>query len=349
MRRPGQPADLADLAADAGLSLSDIAFLAELDESTVSRLWADSGWLDRVTGSSLQRLIASVPGVEEYVTAYALASRLARLIAELADEGLHVDQAALDACWLDGVPAPYITHALRAALHTVRGDDAKVVPYMARFWGLDQDRALQRLFSSGAGRLLASPGKLLNASAELLPRLRRRGYSFHSILAEAALMHYAGRAAPDVPHLAAARDRREAMIQRSQIMGILIGHNDIDLARLYERMIADSPVLALVEEWAFPTYTRDARPEQGFTLPRSLLLKNTAAEVIREVDCYSDAYVYYLLAVYIPLALSRDSTFGLALPRLKAAIRQRLDQDSDSRLRILCEHLLRNLEGESSD
>ena len=344
MRRPDQPADLADLAAYAGLSLSDVAFLAELDESTVSRLWADPGWLDRVTGSSLQRLIASVPGVEEYVTAYALASRLARLIAELADEGLHVDHAALEACWLDGVPAPYITHALRAALHTVRGDDAKVVPYMARFWGLDQDRALERLFGSGQGRLLASPEKLLNASAELLPRLRRRGYSFHSILAEAALIHHAGRAVPDVPHLAAAHDRREAMILRSQIMGILIGHNDIDLARRYERLIADSPVLALVEEWAFPTYTRDARPEPGFTLPRSLLLRNTSAEVIREVGCYSDAYVYYLLAVYIPLALSRDSTFGLALPRLKAAVRQRLDQDGDSRLRILCEHLLRNLE-----
>src|SRR5262249_25281986 len=154
-----------------------------------------------------------------------------------------------------------------------------------------------------------------------------------------------GRAAPAVLHLAPVRDRQEAMSLRSKLMGILIGHNDFDLALRYERAVANSPVLAVVEEWAFPTYTRDARPEPGFTLPRSLLLRNTAEEVIREVNRYSDAYVYYLLAVYVPLALARDSTFGLALPRLKAAIRQRLDQDGDSRLHIRCEQTLRNLEG----
>ena len=347
MRRPDEPAALSEIAADAGLGLSDVAFIAELDESTVSRLWTDPGWLDRVTGASLQRMIASVPGVAEYVTAYSLASRLARLIADLADEGLDVDQAALEACRAAGVPAPYIANALQAALHTVRGDDAKVVSYMARFWGRDQDRALERLFSAGEGRLLADPGRLLNASAEMAPRLRRPAYSFHSILAEAALVHHAGRAGPAVPDLAPVRDRQEAMSLRSSVMGVLIGHDDLDLALRYERTVASSPVLTVVEEWAFPTYTRDARPEPGFTLSRSLLLRNTAAEVIREIGDYSDAYVYYLLTVYLPLALARDPTFGLALGRLEAAIRRRLEQSGAPRLRALCEHTLRNLEGAS--
>lgn len=346
MRRPDEPAALSEIAADAGLGLSDVAFIAELDESTVSRLWTDPGWLDRVTGASLQRMIASVPGVAEYVTAYSLASRLARLIADLADEGLDVDQAALEACRAAGVPAPYIANALQAALHTVRGDDAKVVSYMARFWGRDQDRALERLFSAGEGRLLADPGRLLNASAEMAPRLRRPAYSFHSILAEAALVHHAGRG-PAVPDLAPVRDRQEAMSLRSSVMGVLIGHDDLDLALRYERTVASSPVLTVVEEWAFPTYTRDARPEPGFTLSRSLLLRNTAAEVIREIGDYSDAYVYYLLTVYLPLALARDPTFGLALGRLEAAIRRRLEQSGAPRLRALCEHTLRNLEGAS--
>ncbi len=326
MRRPDEPAALSEIAADAGLSLSDVAFIAELDESTVSRLWADPRWLDRVTGASLQRMIASVPGVAEYVTAYSLASRLARLIADLADEGLDVDQAALDACRAEGVPAPYIANALQAAVHTVRGDAAKAVSYMARFWGRDQDRALERLFSAGPGRLLADPGRLLDASAEL-----------------------AGRAAPAVLDLTPVRDRQEAMSLRSSAMGTLIGHNDLDLALRYERMVARSPVLIVVEEWAFPTYTRDARPEPGFTLSRSLLLRNTAAEVIREIGCYSDAYVHYLLTVYVPLALARDPTFGLALARLKTALRRRLDQDADPRLHALCEQTLRRLEGVSGD
>jgi hypothetical protein len=344
MRRPDEPAALSEIAADAGLSLSDVAFIAELDESTVSRLWADPGWLDRVTGSSLQRMIASVPGVAEYVTAYSLASRLSRLITELADEGLDVDQAALETCRAEGVPAPYIANALQAALHTVRGDDAKVVSYMARFWGRDQDRALERLFSAGTGRLLASPGRLLSASAEMAPRLRRPAYSFHSILAEAALVHHAGRAAAADLELSPVRDRQDAMSLRSSVMGALIGRDDLDLARRYERMVAGSPVLGVVEEWAFPTYTRDARPEPGFTLSRSLLLRNTAAEIIREIRCYSDAYVYYLLAVYLPLALARDPTFGLSAGRLAAAVHQRRDHADDPRLRALYERTLQSLE-----
>ena len=95
MRRAHEPVALVDLAADAGLGLSDVAFTAGLDESTVSRLWADPGWLDRVTGASLQRIIAAVPGVAEYVTSYSLSARLGRLAADLAAEGLEVDENTL--------------------------------------------------------------------------------------------------------------------------------------------------------------------------------------------------------------------------------------------------------------
>jgi hypothetical protein len=345
MRRAAEPAALADIAADAGLGLSDVAFTAGLDESTVSRLWTDPGWLDRVSGSSLQRMIASVPGVAEYVTSYSLASRLSRLVTDLAAEGLDVDEGAVDACRADGVPVPYIANALQAALHTVRGDDAKVASYLARFWGRDQDRALERLFSEGDGRLLIRPAPLLTASADLAPRLRRPAYSFHAILAAAVIAHHAQRAVPGVLDLAPASDRLEALSLRSNVMGVLIGHDDFDLASRYGRMVDESPVLTVVEDWAFPTYTRDVRPEPGFTLPRSMLLRNTAAEVVREIGTYSGAYVHYVLSVYLPRALARDPTFGLALPALGAAIRQRLDRDGDPALHAVCERTLRDLGG----
>jgi hypothetical protein len=334
------------MAADAGLSLSDVAFTAELDESTISRLWTDPSWLDRVSGASLQRLIASVPGVAEYVTAFSLASRFAQLAAELRAEGLGVDENAVEACRADGVPAPYIANALQAALYTVRGEDAKVASYLARFWGRDQDRALDRLFSDGDGRMLAHPGRLLDASAEIAPRLRRPAYSFHAILAGAVLAHHAQRAVPGVAlDLSSVRDRHEAMSLRSNVMGALIEHDDFDLAIRYERLVSGSSVLGVIEDWAMPTYTRDARPEAGFALPRNILLRNTAAEVVREINCYGGAYVHYLLSVYLPRALARDPTFGLALDTLQTAIRQRLDRDDDPALRAVCERMLRNLGG----
>jgi hypothetical protein len=284
----------------------------------------------------------------EYVTAYSLASRLSRLIAQLADVGLYVDTAAINSSQAEGLPVPYLANALQAALHTARGDNPQAASYLARFWGKDQDQALRRLFSAAPNGLLTNPGRLVEASAELAPRLRRPGYSFHAILAEAAIVHHA-RANPEVFHLSHVGDRQEAMSLRSSVMGILISTNDFDIAERYEHLVAKSPVLIGIEEWSFPTYTRDTRPEPGFNLSRSLLLRNTAAEVIREIDVYSDAYVHYLLSVYVPLAVSRDPTFGLALPRLKTAVSDRLSRDGDPRLRALCERTLRTLEGVPGD
>jgi hypothetical protein len=188
---------LGDIAEEAGLYPSDVALTSELDESTISRLWTDPHWLDRVTGASMQRLMASVPGVHEYAGWRSVATRLSRLAAELGEEGLDVDEGAIESCRADGVPVQFIADALQAALHAVRGEDGKAAAYLARFWGRDQDRALERLFSGGQGRLLIRPGRLLSASAEIAPRLQRGGYSFHAILATAVLAHHATEGQPD--------------------------------------------------------------------------------------------------------------------------------------------------------
>jgi hypothetical protein len=182
----------------------------------------------------------------------------------------------------------------------------------------------------------------------MAPQLRRRGRSFHAMLAEAAVAHHAHVPLSPVSEPAIG-DRREALSFRSSVMGTLISDNDFDAAERYEHMTARMPVLEITEEWCFPTYTRDTRPDPGFSLPRSILLRNTAAEVIREIGAYSDAYVHYLLSVYVPLAFSRDPTFGLAISGLQAAIRDRLGQDGDPRLKSVCEATLRPLEGRASD
>lgn len=343
------PASLSEMAGNAGLGLSDVALLADLEESTVSRLWADPLWLDRVTGSTLQHVIAAVPGVAGYVALQPLAARLSRLTVALADAGLDVDPAGVRAAQDDGVPAPHTANALNAALHVVRGDTKKAPPLLARLWGRDQDQALTRLFSHGPDRLLANPEHLIQASAEMAPQLRRRGRSrsFNAMLAEAAIAHHARVELADSPSKIG--DRQDALSLRSSIMGTLIIDNDFDAADRYEHLIARTPLLAVIEEWSFPTYTRDTRPDPYFSLPRSILLRNTAAEVIREIGVYSDAYVHYLLSVYVPLGFSRDPTFGLAAAGLVTAIRDRLRRDGDPRLKSVCETMLRLLEGRSSD
>ena len=351
MRPPDRPRALSEIAEQAGFSLSDVAFVCGLEESTISRLWTDAGWLDRVTGSSLQRLIASVPGVAHYVTAYSLAARFSWLTRALADEGLVVNDAALQSCRRDEIPEPYVGNALEAALYTMRGDVPKVVSYLARFWGRDQDRALERLYARhGDGRLLSNPQVLLTRSAELAPQTVRKAYSFHSILAQATLAHHAARTSQIDPDLwSAAADRRGAFTLRSRVMGQMIEHDDRDLAEKYERTVDSSPVLTLIEEWSFPTYTRDSRPNSDFAMPRSLLLRNTAREIVREIGQYNNAYRHYLLTTYIPLALERDPTFGLSLEKVAAAIQHRLEETDDKAMHSLYEKTIHDMNGELND
>ena len=83
-----QPRPLSKVTEDAGFTMSDVAFVSGLDESTVSRLWDDPRWLDRVSGKSLQSLAASVPGVAEYFASHSVLARRNSLVKQLEAEGL---------------------------------------------------------------------------------------------------------------------------------------------------------------------------------------------------------------------------------------------------------------------
>ena len=123
---------------------------------------------------------------------------------------------------------------------------------------------------------------------------------------------------------------------RSGIMGLLINSSDTELAQRYERMVKDTPVLEVIEEWSFPTYTRDSRPNADFSLPGSILLRKTAKEVLREINNYTDAYLFYLCRTYLPLALNKDPTFGLKLPDLGRALAARAEICEDTITRNAC-------------
>jgi hypothetical protein len=341
-----QPHSLAKVTEDAGFTMSDVAFISGLDESTISRLWDDPHWLDRVKGRSLQALVASVPGVAEYFASHSVLSRRDKLISQLEAKGLQINHQALRLSNAQGVPHQYLINALEAALSIMQGDEARTCGLIARFWGIQQNRALEALYSPAAETsLLRNPGELVSASLELIPRLNPKTYSFHTIITKAHFAHHLGMATGEIAgHLRPEiTDRQSALMTRSGIMGLLISSNDTDLAQKYERMVAATPVLSVIEEWAFPTYARDSKLNADFSLPGSLLLRRTAAEIIREVGSYPNAYIYYLVTTYIPLALSHDQTFGLRIQDLIKAISTRVETCDDATVRNACLMLIRQL------
>jgi hypothetical protein len=341
-----QPRSLSKVTEEAGFTMSDVAFVSGLDESTVSRLWDDPKWLDRVSGRSLQSLVASVPGVAEYFASHSVLSRRNDLVRQLEAEGLVVNRPALLLSASTEVPHQYLINALEAALNIMRGDERRACSYLARFWGLQQNRALESLYATEGDRaLLQNPSLLFTASIEMTPRLNRRGYSFHSILAHATFAHHLGIATGELDKrfLPPITDRQSAFMVRSGIMGLLINSSDTELAQQYEQMVKDTPVLEIIEEWSFPTYARDSKPNADFSLPGSILLRKTASEVLREIDNYTEAYLYYLCRTYLPLALGRDPTFGLKVYDLANALLARANLCEDAATRNACIDLARQI------
>jgi hypothetical protein len=342
------PLRLSDIAESSAFSMADVAFISGLEESTVYRLWDKPEWLDKISGRSLQALIATVPGLGDYVAQSSVLSRRRKLIENLAAEGLQVNESAIVRCVAGGIPEPYLSAALQAAVHIMRGENAKASSYLARFWGTGQDRALTALFSPETGTgLLNNTAQLITASAEVASHVSSKGYSFHAIISQAVFGHYIGKATGqiDVDNLPDVTDRQTAFTHRSSVMGLLINHNDRELAERYSKLVAVTPVLKTVEEWSFPTYTRDTRPNSDFTLPRSLLLRNTASEILKEIrsEDYSEAYLYYLATVYLPIALNRDETFGLRDKELLTALLECSDRSSDASIRAACQSVAQQI------
>ena len=73
-------------------------------------------------------------------------------------------------------------------------------------------------------------------------------------------------------------------------------------------------------------------------------MRKTAIEVLRETGSYTDAYLYYLCTTYLPLALTRDPTFGLKLPDLLQALKGRLEECEDPTVREACLALIGRIE-----
>jgi hypothetical protein len=188
---------------------------------------------------------------------------------------------------------------------------------------------------------------MLAAAAELAPRLNGgSAYSFNVILAKSQLVHHVTRAtgqAPDLRQRPGELDRQAAVALRSSTMGTLVGAGDPEPADRYRILVERHPAVRLVEEWAFPSWTRDCRPTLDMALPCSLLLRRTAAEALREVGTYGDGYLHYLVTTYLPLALKRDPTFGLRACELRTALQSRRDKVAEPAVRRSVDQLARHL------
>lgn len=332
---------LAQIAAASGFNVADVAYLTGLDKAHVCRLWRNPDWPDKVSSGALQSLIQVLPGVAEYVSRRALNNARAALASQLGEVGLAVNDGVF---WRlvseERVPEQYLSGALQTAVKIMGRNAADVAAHLMRFWGRPQDYALGYLFGRSGAGILSDPEPLIAASADLVEEMTARGSSFHAGVAHATLAHHLAKSrgiavGPSAP------GKMNAFAYRSGTVGMIIQTDDVSLSEQYGRAVAGSDLMQMVEDWSFPTYTRDAPVTRDFSVPRRLPLTNTAREVVRELGAYPDAYVHYLASVYLPRALRRDPTFGMQLPRLAEGIAERREMAQEPAVGRACDTFLR--------
>ncbi len=329
-------------------SIADVAVLSGASESNLSRMWDDPRWLDRIKGKSLQALISAIPRVDEYVRLYSLADRRARLFEELGERGVGVDREAFKQLIKEhDVPEQYLSNALSAAVSILDRDVDRAAGLLVRFWGREQDSALGYVLGTEPDRpgLLCDSAPLIAAAADMIHLLGNKTNSFHAIVGQANLSHHIARTADlsNTDEMLPLK-RQTALVARSIVMGKIMATNDLDVAREYCASLEKETFLAVVEEWAFPTYTHDAQVTRDFSLPRGLILLNTVTELLREIETYNDAYLFYLAATCIPRILGRDHSFGGRMSELKMALRRRLEICTEPVSQAACSTLLKDLE-----
>lgn len=342
-----EPQLLAHFADDAGYTRSDVAFLSGLEESTVGRLWSEPNWLDRISGRSLQALIPILPGVVDYLATQSLERRRSEIIEQLARRGLEVKtRRVVDIPLSRSTPEPYVGNALEAALHIMNRDVLLAARHLTRFWGKDQDLVLGRLFDQSHHGLLNNTAKLLEAAEHVGRDMRRHDNSFHCFMGYATVVHHIARSAGDVDAEPFSGARQQAFLSRSRTIGMIIKNDDFDMVDTYARVVNGDPVAGMIEDWSFPTYAHDAPVSKDFLLPRSLLLARTAEELCREAREYNDAYLYYLLTVYLPRAVRRDATLGGRRGDINVLVLERRESASEPRLQAALERLSPPLGGQ---
>lgn len=332
---------LQSIASDARLTMADLAFLSNLPKSTLSRMWDEEDWLDRITGHSLKQLVSVLPGLTAHLNKQSCGPRLTEATRRCHALGLQVRIERVRRLVGAGCATQRIILALEAAAAIMELDERRSSSYLARCWGADQDVALDAVLAPSASptALLSDNSQLLEKAHQLSGRLGTggRGTSMQTIVGHGILVHKTTKltARERVGGLSQATTQ-EAFAYRSAVIGQLLGTGDLDTVEAYRRSIEQRPLLRANELWSLSTYAKDVVQTSDFRIPKDISLARTIAEVVKDAANLNEAYLYYLVSIAIPTLFDHDPTFGLRSRDLATALTLRVEMGLSARVSTAC-------------
>lgn len=335
------PTTLRNIADDARLTMADLAFLSNLPKSTLSRMWEEDDWLDRITGHSLKQLVSVLPGLTAHLSKQSCGPRLSEATRRCHTLGLQVRMERIRGLVRAGCATQRIILALEAAAAIMELDERRSSSYLARCWGAEQDVALDAVLapSNSPTAILSDNTPLLEKAHQLSDRLATggRGTSMQTIVGRGILVHKTAKltAGERVCGLSQVTSN-EAFAYRSAVIGRLLGVGDLDTVEMYRRSIEQRPLLRANELWSLSTFAKDVLQTSDFRVPRHIPLSRTIAEIVKDATSLNDAYLYYLVSIAVPSILDHDPTFGLRGRELCTALTLRIEIGLPERVSKAC-------------
>src|SRR4051812_24155615 len=127
---------------------ADVARITGLTEPTLSRLWDDPDWLDKVKGATLQALISGIPGIGSFVIDTSLLERRSPIFDAVQAVGLRVDTVTYQhICRPGAIPEQHVMSALETAVAVMQGNVRRATNLLATYWNLEEDHALAAIYA----------------------------------------------------------------------------------------------------------------------------------------------------------------------------------------------------------
>lgn len=323
----------------------DASRLSGVSQSTLSRLWDNPNWIQRVEGDTLSKLMAISPSVGTYVSKWGENQRL-NAVARCAEAaGADIRHAALTKL-AHSAPTSTVIALLSAITEMMHGHYDNASRMFASSWGQRSNGVADSFFESGSAGIFEDMQTILTSAEEFLSNppgfadvTQIVGYG---IVGHKLIRTGANESLPVLEH----KNDTLAFLTRSSTIARILSSDDLAFVEWYRDRVSTRRDLSAMEIWSHATYSHDI-PMSQRRLPKTTRLSATAAMSVDDMYTQNDAYVYYLLVVALPLFLIMDPRLTEHCPSLISALETVAEERAEERIQAAARTLLVRLNAES--
>lgn len=306
----------------------DVASLSGVSQSTLSRLWSNPRWIERVEGATLSKLMAVAPPIARYARRWGEYQRLdaASQSAHEAGVTLHADAFA---GLVRAAPAPTVIALLSAVTEMRLGQFDNASRLFSAGWGQRCNGVADTLLDDASAGIFVDHDAVLRSAEEFVSNPPGFG-DITQIVGYGIVEHKLIKAGIVQPPVRSA-PQSLAFLTRSAAIARLLSEDDLGFAEWYRDRVFAEHELASMELWSHATYSGDI-PLGQRRLPRGGALSSTTAMTVTDLGSRNHAYVYYLLLVVVPLLAKMDPCLAQRCPPVVSALAMLADECGDRRV-----------------